>query len=254
MKAVLVIADSLHRSQLSSLLALEPGVDVVATFASGKEASRYLQESPVDLIFLDTQLSDVDPVTFTKEAAPDGRSAIALVSDSEADALLSFETHAVDYIIQPVSRARLLKTFVRVKARIGREGLGARRDVIPIDPSRTTKVASDQRMAFRSKGKVTFLRLDEIRYITAEGNYLRVHARGTEYRFRDTMANIEARLDARLFLRIHRSTIVNLQHMKEIRNLPAGDAVVVLNDGSTLGISRTYRDLVYSHFGQDLVG
>jgi two-component system LytT family response regulator len=68
------------------------------------------------------------------------------------------------------------------------------------------------------------------------------------------MSNIEMRLDARVFLRIQRSTIVNLQHMKEIRNLPAGDAVVVLNDGSTLGISRTYRDLVYSHFGQDLVG
>jgi two-component system, LytTR family, response regulator len=253
MKAVLVIADSLQRSQLASLLALDPGVDVAATFGSGRQALRYLEEAPADLVFLDTGLPDLDPVAFAQQASPDGRLAIALVSQSDEDALLSFETHAVDYLIQPVTRARLLKTFARVKARAGRDGSTVRRDVIAIDPART-KISSEQRMAFRSKGKVTFLRLDEIRYITAEGNYLRVHARGSEYRFRDTMSNIEMRLDARIFLRIHRSTIVNLQHMKEIRNLPAGDAVVVLNDGSTLGISRTYRDLVYSHFGQDLVG
>ena len=253
MKAVLVIADSLQRSQLASLLALDPEVDVVATFGSGRQALRYLQESPADLIFLDTNLPDLGAVAFVQQAATDGRLAIALVSHSDEDALLSFETHAVDYIIHPITRARLLRTFQRVNARSGRDGVATRRDVIPIDPART-RISSEQRMAFRSKGKVTFLRLDEIRYITAEGNYLRVHARGIEYRFRDTMANIEMRLDARIFLRIHRSTIVNLQHMKEIRNLPAGDAVVVLNDGSTLGISRTYRDLVYSHFGQDLVG
>ena len=253
MKAVLVIADSLQRSQLASLLTLDPAVDVAATFGSGKQALRYLEEAPADLVFLDTSLPDVDAVAFAQHASPDGQLAIALVSSSDDDALLSFETHAVDYLIHPVTRARLLKTFGRARARAGKDGNAVRRDVIPIDPART-RISPEQRMAFRSKGKVTFLRLDEIRYITAEGNYLRVHARGTEYRFRDTMSNIEMRLDARVFLRIHRSTIVNLQHMKEIRNLPAGDAVVVLNDGSTLGISRTYRDLVYSHFGQDLVG
>jgi two-component system, LytTR family, response regulator len=253
MKAVLVIADSLHRSHLSSLLAVEPGLDVTAAFASGRDALRYLQSSQTDLVFLDTGLNDIDPVAFVNSLNGDG-TAIALLSDSDEDALLSFETHAVDYIIHPVTRARLQKTFQRLKARIGRVAETPRRDVIPIDPTRAKNINSEERMAFRSKGKVTFLRMDEIRYISAEGNYLRVHTRGTEYRFRDTMANIEGKLDPHTFLRIHRSTIVNLLHMKEIRNLPSGDAVVVLNDGAALGISRTYRDLVYNHFGQDLVG
>jgi two-component system, LytTR family, response regulator len=254
MRAVIVVADAAQRHALSSLLTGERGVDVVAEFVHSDDALQHLSVSPADVVFLDLGDPDVDAVSFSRQLPADPKPQLVLLADNDHDALLSFEAHAADYVIRPLQRARLARTLLRVESRLGRARLPDNITVLQIDNARPKDAPVEQRIAFRSKGKVTFLRSDEIRFISAEGNYLNVHARNEIQRFRDTISNVERKLDPRTFMRIHRSTIINLHHIREVRSLQTGDAVVILADGTALGISRTYRDAIHRHFGAGMVG
>jgi two-component system, LytTR family, response regulator len=254
MRAVIVVADAAQRHSLSSLLAGERRVDVVAEFAHSADALQHLSVSPADVVFLDISDPDVDAVSFSRQLPADRKPQLVLLADNDDYALQSFEAHATDYLIRPLHRARMARTLLRVGSRLGRPRLPDNINVLQIGDAHLKGPPADQRIAFRSKGKVTFLHSDEIRFISAEGNYLNVHARNEIQRFRDTISNVERKLDPRTFMRIHRSTIINLHHIREVRSLQTGDAVVVLSDGTALGISRTYRDAIHQHFGAGMVG
>jgi two-component system, LytTR family, response regulator len=251
MRAVIVAGNAEQRHVMASALAEQQGVEVVAEFAHGNDALQHLATSLAEVVFLDVSNRGIDPIGFSRRLS-EPKPQLVLVADNDEHALLSFEAHALDYLIRPLTRPRIARTLMRLAARISRERAPDNTTIIKIDSLDTD--GPDQRIAFRTKGKVTFLRADEIRFITAEGNYLKVHARNEVQRFRDTITNVEAKLNPSTFMRIHRSTIINLQHIREVRSLQSGDAVVVLSDGTALGISRTYRDAIQRHFSAGMVG
>jgi two-component system LytT family response regulator len=255
MRAVVVVANPAERHSLASMLAAERNVEVIAEFADTGDALQHLSHSTADVVFLDIASATIDAVAFSRNLPLDGKPQLVLLADNDRHALVSFEAYAADYLIFPINRARLAKTLVRVEARLGKPRPQDNLNVVQINTGGRLGIdVPEQRIAFRSRGKVTFLKSDEIRFISAEGNYLHVHGRNEVQRFRDTISNVEHKLDPRTFMRIHRSTIINLHHIREVRSLQSGDAVVVLSDGTALGISRTYKDAIHRYFGAGMVG
>jgi two-component system LytT family response regulator len=162
--------------------------------------------------------------------------AVIFVTAFDQFAIKAFEVHAVDYLLKPFDRERFFKALERAR----RGDLDARLRGL-LEELRTRKEFLE-RLVVRSGGRVLFLRVDEVDYIEAAGNYVRLHAGGDEYLYRETMARIEGALDPAKFARIHRSTIVNMDRVKELHPLFRGDYTVVLRDGRQLTLAKSYRE------------
>jgi two-component system, LytTR family, response regulator len=147
----------------------------------------------------------------------------------------AFEVHAVDYLLKPFAPERLHATLERIRER----------DCGPAEASEKNGERYTTRIVFRSRGRILFLPVSEIRWIAAEENYVRISTHEESHLLRETMARLEERLDPQLFLRVHRSAIVNLQHVKEVRSESDGENAVVLVNGQRVPMSRSYRSRVH---------
>ena len=152
-------------------------------------------------------------------------------------ALKAFEVHALDYLLKPFDRERLRQALARVREKRQADELRSRLQALLAE--RTTY---PDRLEVKSSGRVRILKIDEIDWIDAAGNYVKIHAGGETLTLRETMGGIEQRLDPRLFMRIHRSTVVSIRRIRELRQQQHGDYVVVLEGGQRLTLSRSYRD------------
>ena len=153
------------------------------------------------------------------------------------------EVHAIDYLLKPFGRDRFRQTLQHARAHVERRRVGelGRRLMALVEAVRPEPPRAD-RLLVKSGGRVFFLRTDDITWVEAAGNYVRLHLEGDAHLFRETMANIEARLDGRRFVRIHRSRIVNAERIKELQPWFNGEYVVELTNGTRLSISRGYRE------------
>lgn len=247
MRAVVVVPDATQRHALAMMLSAGSDIDVIAEFARSTDAVKYIASSATDVVFLDVTASE--PAAFVHALPPDQMRQIVLIADREEDpGFVGSKSFAADRLIRPLTRARLAKALVRVEARRGKAKPPESLTILQFAEPQNNGHGREPKIAFRSKRRITVLHSADIRFISAQGNYLKVHARRQVQRFRDTISNVERKLDPRMFMRIHRSTIINLQHIREVRNRQSGDAVVVLFDGTALGISRTYRDAIHRHF------
>ena len=149
-------------------------------------------------------------------------------------ALRAFEVHAVDYLLKPFTPERLRSALERVRRHNGDSANGAEDD----DSGQYTT-----RIVFKSKGRILFLPVSEIRWIAAEENYVRISTADETHLLRETMAHLEERLDPRIFVRVHRSSIVNLHYVKEVRDAE-GEAAVMLVNGQRVSMSRGYRSRI----------
>lgn len=229
--------------RLLALLSEERDVEVVATATSGSEAVGALRQFSPDLIFLDVQMPGMDGMAVVETIGADRMPATVFVTAYDDYAVQAFELHAVDYLLKPFGRTRLQKALARVRARLeaDRAGAIAARLLAVVDELRSPP-ASGERLIVRSGGRVSFVEVEQIDWVEAEGNYVRIHAGGDSHLVRETMARLHARLDANRFFRIHRSRLVNVARIKELRLGAGGDYDVVLQDGRHLGLSRLYKD------------
>jgi two-component system LytT family response regulator len=163
--------------------------------------------------------------------------AVIFVTAHPDYAVPAFEAHAVDYLLKPFERARFDKALARARERL--------RGAAPPQPPR-------ERLLIKAPGRLYFLTTAEIDWIEAAGNYLRLHAGGKDHLLRETMSNLERDLDPKRFVRIHRSTIVNLERVAELQPLFHGDYAVLLLDGTQLTLSRGYRHNLSERFGDVL--
>jgi two-component system, LytTR family, response regulator len=205
---------------------------------------------------------------------PEHMPAVIFVTAYDTYAIRAFEVHALDFLLKPFDRDRFGKAIRRAKAEVGSrknreigEKLGALlEDVqadLPIDLAARFKEPKAgagpedvqegrkfwDRLVIKSAGRVFFLRTDEIDWIESAGNYLRLHAGGDTHLLRETMNKLEARLNPEKFVRIHRSTIVNLERIKQLELMFHGDYVVILHDGTELTLSRSYRQKLQERLG-----
>jgi two-component system LytT family response regulator len=253
----LIVDDERHaRQKIRALLAAESDVDVVRECANGDDAIDAIRELRPDLVFLDVQMPGRSGFDVVAAAGGEARH-IVFVTAHDQYAVRAFEVQALDYLLKPFDRARFIKTLDRVRQKVG-EGTGIEeklRDLLrEVRPDAFPRRAAQplDRLMIRSSGRITFLRAAEIDWIEAADNYVRVHAGRESHLIRETMTHLESQLDARKFVRVHRSAIVNIDAIEEIRALFHGDYAIHLRTGVDVSLGRAYRDRVEAVFGRPL--
>ena len=228
-------------------------IEIVGEASDGREAIDAIGSLNPHLVFLDVQMPEVDGFDVLRAVGVDTIPAVVLVTAHEEFALRAFEMHAIDYLLKPFDTARLHKAVERARRQI----TSATDDSTVRLNALLRQIASGarqaRRIAIKADGRTVFLPTDDIDYIEAAGNYLRIvtSVRGTNaYMVRDRISEMERRLDPVAFARVHRSTIVNISRIKEMHPLFNGDQSLILTDGTRLTLSRTYREQLLKQLDQ----
>ena len=231
------------RERLVSLLAAEPGVELAGTAASGPEAVDGIRQSAPDLVFLDMQMPGMDGFKVIETIGVDQMPPTVFVTAYDEYAVRAFEVQAIDYLLKPFGRHRFQSALTRARRHLEHEKQRemAGRLAALLRTGRSTN-SSNQRLLVKSGGRVSFVDVDQIDWVEAEGNYVRIHAGDQVHVLRETMNALLDRIGPQQFFRIHRSRIVNIGRVKELLIAGGGDYHVVLQNGTRLGLSRMYRD------------
>jgi two-component system LytT family response regulator len=241
--ALIVDDEPLAREGLRALLAGDPQVSTVLEAKNGREAVTAILERRPDLVFLDVQMPEMDGFAVAQEVGAERMPAIVFVTAHDQYALRAFEISAIDYLLKPVTAERFRQALERVKARLHSGDETTRRMVLLLEtiasPSRYLK-----RLAVRSGAKTSFVDVEEVDWMEAAENYVELHAGAARHLVQVTMNTLEASLDPQLFLRIHRSAIVNIRQIRELHPVSHGEYVVVLRNDVRLRSSRSYHERV----------
>ena len=252
MKIRALIADDepLARERVRELLAGENDIEVVAECSDGREAVEAIHEHTPDLVFLDIEMPELDGFQVLKSVSTDHMPDVIFITAYDRYAIKAFEEHALDYLLKPFDKPRFVGALNRARSRMDQNNNGGFSSrLVALLQQVDSQPKLIDRLAIKSRGRVVFLRTDEIEWIEAAGNYVEVHSGKDCHLIRDTLNNFEEKLDARKFMRIHRSCMVNLEFIKELQPGAAGEYVVLMRDGRQLTLSRGYRDKV-----QQLIG
>ncbi len=252
-RTLIVDDEPAARRGVRLLLERDPTVEIVGEAAGGAEAAEIIKREKPDLVFLDVQMPGCEGFEALTKVGGAASPAVVFVTAYDEHALRAFEVNAVDYLLKPYDDARFSAALQRAKHAIRQretENVNSRLtqllDYLQHDPARAA--ARDElpgdRILIKSSGEIVFLKADEIDWIEAEGDYMKFHVAGRAHLMRETMARLEARLDPKRFLRIHRSTIVNLDRMRKLSPSFAGEYAVVLHDGTKLKLSRGYHERI----------
>ena len=219
-------------------------VQIVGECQDGPAALESIRAKKPDVVFLDVQMPEMDGFEVLSVLHPDELPCVIFVTAYDQYALRGFEVHALDYLLKPFDRKRFDQAFDRAKKLLARERtseLSERILTLLEDRQASLKPYLD-RFVIKSDGRVFFLSASEIGWIAAEGNYVSLHVGKTTYLFRDAISSLETQLDPQKFRRIHRSTIVNIDCIRELEPMFRGEYLVVMKDGTKLKLSHNYRD------------
>jgi two-component system LytT family response regulator len=237
-----IVADDevLARQKLRQLLRDEPEIEIVGEGASASETIDLVRATGPELLFLDIRMPGMDGFDIIGKLSASSDFAMPRVIFTTAYdcyALRAFEIHAVDYLLKPFTSERLRSAVQRA-----REQIYATKQNAGQSSGRSQNLSSyTTRIVFKSRGRILFLPVSDIRWIGAEENYVRICTEADKHLLRETMSHLEEKLDPQMFLRVHRSAIVNLQYLKEVRTEPSGEFTVVLVNGQKVAMSRSYH-------------
>jgi two-component system LytT family response regulator len=247
-----VVADdeALARHMLTTLLAREPGVRVVAECGNGPETIDAVRDHAPDVLFLDVRMPGASGIEVLERLGPDAVRAVVLVTAFDDYAVAAFELHALDYVMKPVDPDRFRTTMHRVRERLRQQRSASVTDEAIRALAQAYGAASGgqagerylTRIVVRSTKSVAVVDLADVDWIEADDDYLRLHAGARAHLVRGTLGALEAQLDPSEFVRIHRSTIVRLSRVKELVPQLHGDYEVRLTTGAQLRLSRSYRE------------
>ena len=240
---VLIVDDEpLARRRIKRMLGGDPEVEVIEDCASGHQALAMMRDSEPDLVFLDIQMPEMDGFSVLEAIAPERLPFIIFVTAYDQYALRAFEFYALDYLLKPFDRERFEKAMQRARDRISKEK-GDELNQRTIALLEEIKARSEYlgRLVIKSGGRVFFIKTDEIDWIEAEGKYVRLHVGRESHLLREAIGGLEAQLDPARFLRIHRSTIVNIDRIQELQPWFHNEYRVILRDGTELMLSRSCR-------------
>jgi two-component system LytT family response regulator len=275
---VLVVDDEvLARQRLRRLLQAESDVEVVGEASTGREAVRTISELRPDIVCLDVQMPELDGFGVLRELGDGPLPLVLFVTAYDEHALRAFDVHAVDYVLKPVDADRFRTAFQRARTQIAQSSAANRlgelldtvrrvsggNDVAANGSANGTSLSSthtngngvaagslfSSRILVKHDGRMFFVKVGDIDWIEADRNYVRLHVGKDSHTIRERISHLEESLDPQLFARIHRSTIVNLNRVKEMQQWFSGDYVVILDSGTRLRLSRHYRDRVEKQVG-----
>jgi len=290
-RAIIVDDEPLARRGIRARLDRAGGFTVVAECSSGREAVAAIREHEPNVVFLDVQMPGIDGFGVIREIGADRMPVVIFVTAYDTHALRAFEAHALDYLLKPIDDDRFATAVERTRRRVtereesavarrlvalmhevGAESSRAKRGIldVPVEgPSASSPriprprlpagghptrgdTASPSRIVIRDRDRVLLIDVSDIDWVGADGDYVRIHAAGKSHLLRDTMAAMEERLDPATFVRIHRSAIVNVDRIRELRPYSSREYSVILRDGTRLRLSRRYRDRLRTHLGGEL--
>jgi two-component system LytT family response regulator len=256
-RSLIVDDEPLARERLASLLASEKDIEVVGQCANGDEALAEIQEKAPDLVFLDVQMPELDGfgvLAALEGTFPSGarRPAVIFVTAHDRFALKAFEVHAIDYLLKPFDRERFQKALDRAREQLKRQQGGQIDQRLSNLLAGLEKEAPKQldRIPVKSSGRVVLVKLSDIDWIEAADNYVNLHTGKESHLHRETMSSLEQKLPAAKFLRISRSTMVNVDRIKELQPMFHGDYAVILQNGTKLSLSRGYREALNQLLGK----
>jgi two-component system LytT family response regulator len=247
---ILIVDDEpLARQRIRTLLEEEDGIELVGECSNGVEAVATVRKMKPNLMFLDVQMPVLDGFGVLEKLQAEHLPVVIFVTAYDKFAIRAFELHAFDYLLKPFDRSRFGKAVDRARAQL-------ENDEIVKATKHMQALLKDlplhnrlDRLMIKTGNRVTFLRLTEVDYIQAAGNYVRVYVADEVHLMRETMSQLESRLKGTPFVRIHRSTIVNIDRIRELQPTFHGDYAVLLHSGAELMLSRGYRDKLEERLG-----
>lgn len=219
--------EPLARASIVSLLRRDPEISVLGECGSGAEAVEAVRERSPSLLFLDVQMPGCDGFAVLESLGIEVPPAVVFVTAYDRYALKAFEAEALDYLLKPYTNERFFRVLSRAKTALAQRPLESRRS---------------ERLMIRSAGRIWFLAVGEIDWVEAADYYPSLHSGARTHLLRRSMRELERDLESRYFCRIHRSTIVNLARVRELRLDSGGEHEVVLRDETRLKVSRSYRE------------
>ena len=258
-RTLIVDDERMARKRLRTLLTADADVDVVGECSNGQDAVNVIREREPDLVFLDVQMPELDGFAVVQAIGVQQMPVTVFVTAFDQYALKAFDAHALDYLTKPFDRERFQASLGRAKAQV-RLRAGAKKQAEQTAPAsaasdlqlrerlRSLLAAQERRQQYaerlmvKSAGRVVFLRVEDIDWIEAAGSYVRLHVGRDAHLLHEGITSVASRLDPARFARVHRSTIVNLDRVRELQPWFHGDAIAILRDGTRIQVSRTYRD------------
>jgi two-component system, LytTR family, response regulator len=240
---LIVDDEPLARERLLGLLSNETDIEVLGQCRDGEEAVSAIHERHPDLVLLDVEMPRMDGFEVIDTIGAERMPMVIFVTAYDQHAIKAFQVRALDYLLKPFDRERFSDALQRARTQIESQAngdLGKRLLALMKDLKRD--VPKTDRLVVKSGGRLFFLRADEIDWIEAAGNYVRLHVGNQSHLLRETMNAIEARLDPERFFRIHRCRIVNVERIQEMQPWLNGEYSVVLRTGVRLTLSRGYRE------------
>jgi two-component system, LytTR family, response regulator len=242
-RAVIVDDEELGRDRIQSLLSEHRDIHVAGVCSDGMSAIETIEREKPDIVFLDVQMPEMNGFDVLRGLDMERMPAVVFVTAHDGYALQAFEIHALDFLLKPFDQARFEKALDRARAQ-----LSTTKDA-QLDPKILSLIEDlrgdkkyPERLIVKSSGRVFFIRTDEIDWVEASGNYVKVHARDDSHLLRESMKNMEGKLDPKAFVRIHRSAIVNIDRIKELEPWFHGEYIVIMRDGTRLTASRVFSD------------
>jgi len=244
LRAIIADDEPLARERVRMFLADEPGLELVAECAEGAATVRAVEQHRPDLLFLDVQMPRLDGFEVLEALPTEALPVVIFTTAHDQHAIRAFEVNAVDYLLKPYTQDRFKQAVQRARRQLqARPHPGG-------DPALQALLAhlraspdSGPRLLVKSPDRILFLKPQELDYIAADGNYVQLHAGKEHYMIRETMAALEERLGPAGFLRISRSTLVNLGRIRELKPLGAGEYCVLLQNGTRLAMTCPLREL-----------
>lgn len=260
-RTVIIDDEPAARRGVALLLADDPDIVVVGEAGDRDGAVKLLESEHPELAFLDIQMPGGDGFSVLSALPAAERPVVIFATAYDEHALKAFEFHALDYLLKPFEDSRFASALQHAKAAVRGRSPGSEDGKLEellrlfreLQPTSLGGGGGERdRVLVKSSGEILFLKPEEIDWIEAEGDYMKFHVAGKSHLMRETMARLEARLDARRFVRIHRSVIVNLDRVRKLTPSFGGDYQVVLLDGTSLKLSRGFHDRLSALLRQSL--
>jgi two-component system, LytTR family, response regulator len=230
------------RHRLRNLLAAEAGIEIVAECGNALQTIAAVNTHTPDLLLLDIEMQDADCFHVLNSISRDHMPILIFTSAHDQQAIRAFEARALDYLLKPFDQQRLHTAIERARAELLKmhdHELSHR--ILDLLAEAKTGSQTDRRLVVKTAGRVVLVEMDEIDWVKAAGNYVEMRTSNGSYLLREGISHVSQRLDPGQFVRIHRSTIVNLRKIKELQPCNRGEYMVVLKDGKQLSCSRSYR-------------
>jgi len=251
-RALIVDDEPLARRRIRRMLAHHADVEIIGDSANGRDAIMVIRDQAPDLVFLDVLMPEMDGFAVLEALGAEAMPLIIFVTAYDQYALRAFEVYALDYLLKPFDRQRFDKALQRAKSRLANERSDINQRALALLEELRAQTSHVERMVIKSGGRAFFLKTDEIDWVEAEGKYVRLHVGKESYLVREAISGLEAQLDPKKFLRIHRSTIVNIDRVRELQPWFHNEYRVILRDGTELMLSRSCRKKLGDLLGNTL--